>query len=213
MLSIAMLQISYATLKRHRIETIITQEMLNQINAYLLHLDKWSKRIALTSNTPLSEDQFVTRYLIQAVELAKLISATPPLKILDIGTGNGLPAILVSIISSHNITCCEKSLKKCTFLRDVANHFSVPIDIKQCDVRTLSEKYDIITAQAVSSLTNLLSLMTNVSRETSIGYFIKGQHAQSEIEDAKLTWHFNYNVYNVSNESKIIEITNLCPKK
>jgi len=146
----------------------------------------WSARFNLISHGDRS--LIVERHFSASVYFVKLISDMNHAKksrIMDLGTGAGFPGVLLSIFLDNEITLLDSSRKKTLFLQKVIDQLKLPARILNERVENLDaghiEKYDIITARAVSNLNNLISwtypLLTRKGRLITV----KGDDYKNEI--------------------------------
>ena len=109
------------------------------------------------------------------------------LNLLDIGTGGGFPSLPLAIqYPNLNITALDSIRKKINAIEEIKCSMKLNNLTTICArVETLNEKYDIITARAVSSLKKLLPYA--LPRLKKDGYFVayKSIKAQEEISDAQ----------------------------
>ncbi len=165
----------------------VSRETIDKIQMYLDLLRKWNQTHNLLQKEALVIDEFERRHLIDCWQLTAYIPKG--VSILDVGSGNGLPGILLSL-AGYKVEMTEKDRKKVSFLKYCVSELDLTVVIKCVDVYCYKSAHPILTSRAFSSLGNLLSIQENVSRET-IGYFLKGQNVNQEIEEAKLKWFFN----------------------
>ncbi len=165
----------------------VSRETIDKIQVYMHLLRKWNQTHNLLQREALVVDEFERRHLIDCWQLTDCIPKDA--SILDIGSGNGLPGILLSL-AGYNVEMTEKDQKKVSFLKYCVSELELTAVINCVDVYRYKSVHSILTSRAFSSLENLMSIQENVSRET-IGYFLKGQNVNQEIEEAKLKWSFN----------------------
>ena len=125
-------------------------------------------------------------------------------KILDLGSGGGFPGILIGILKpSLRNHLLEKNQKKCYFLNKTIDS----LDLKNTKVikATLSyknnlEPYDLITARAFSSTTNILKLTKNNLVKTGQYILLKGRMEKilEELESID-TNKYKYEIIKIDN--------------
>ena len=125
-------------------------------------------------------------------------------KILDLGSGGGFPGILIGILKpSLTNHLLEKNQKKCYFLNKTIDS----LDLKNTKVikATLSyknnlEPYDLITARAFSSTTNILKLTKNNLVKTGQYILLKGRMEKilEELESID-TNKYKYEIIKIDN--------------
>lgn len=117
----------------------------------------------------------------------KYMPAPQKIKLLDIGTGGGFPAIPVAIkYPEVEVTALDSIAKKIRAVDNIAKLLELknlhPVCIR---VENFDEKFDVITSRAVSSLKNICEYALPKLKKN--GYFIayKSQKAEEEILEAQ----------------------------
>ncbi len=157
----------------------VTETQREQLYAYSELLLQWNNRINLIGRST-SEDIWQRHILDSAALLAHI--PAPGLHIADLGSGAGLPGIILAILSQNPITLIESSGKKVTFLQEVKNQLRLEYTIAHCRIESFTpkEKFDIITARAVAELQTLWAWSNSIRQTTAIGLFLKGEQAERE---------------------------------
>jgi 16S rRNA (guanine527-N7)-methyltransferase len=165
----------------------------NYIDTTELELQKLNDFYELHLKAPLNltaiknrNDFFIKHYLdsIYIFRLKKFKFNS----LLDVGTGGGFPGVVVAIFyPEKNITLLESKRKKCDFLENAVEKLNLQnIKIINDRVENVKKiKFDIITARGVGKTLELLKKTKNVSRETSIRLFYKGEKIKDELVEAK----------------------------
>jgi 16S rRNA (guanine527-N7)-methyltransferase len=152
---------------------------LQQLEAYVSLLRQWQKTYNLISSSTL--DEIWVRHILDCAQLVPHIKSH--VKVLDVGSGAGLPAVVLAILSDAEVTACERLGKRVQFLR----HVSREVDLKekllvvQSDALKLSGHYDVITARAVADLSMLFDLSLHLAHEDTQWLLLKGQDYKNEI--------------------------------
>ena len=206
-----MTSLSTVFFETHLPDLNVSRETIFNFETYFNLLSQWNKAIALVQEKTLNE--FATRHIIDSLQIASLIEELNS-SIIDLGTGAGFPGLVLAMYGFSNVTLVESIRKKTLFLNEVARLTNTNVTIKNERAEAINEKFDFILSRACSSLTNLLLLMHNVSRETSTGIFHKGASVSKEIEEAKLKWTFDYELRDsvTDKEAKIIIVRNVGKK-
>ena len=131
----------------------------------------------------------------------------PNKTVADLGSGGGLPGILLSITKPKNkITLIESNQKKCYFLRSVVH----TLDLKNTTVlnKKLTKQnklgvFDIITARAFASIEKIIRLTTNNISEKSKYILLKGREEKTQ-EELKLldTKKYRYEIIKLDNKNQ-----------
>jgi 16S rRNA (guanine527-N7)-methyltransferase len=184
----------------------ISIEEFESIKDYIIFLLDYNNKINLIGKSTIKD--IWNRHVIDCLQLIKLIK-NKDIKLADLGTGAGLPGILLSIIGIKEVHLFEKSPKKCQFL-EIAKKFSKnKIFIHNVNLQNVNDKtYDCIVSRALGNLDFLLEISKNIKKSEGELIFQKGKKVFEEIEDAKKYWKFDYELYDslTSIEGKIIKI-------
>ena len=169
------------------------------------------------SNT---EDNSRERHIIDSAQIIDIIDENMNL-CTDIGSGSGLPGIVLAIIMKHKKSnmkfhLYEKSYHKSNFLRLVSEKLKLNVKIYQKDI--FNEKNlasDIIVARAFKPLPIILELIESNFKSFKEIILFLGKSGKELLEDALIKWQFDYKETKslTSNDSTILKIENLKKKK
>ncbi len=156
------------------------------------------------------------RHIIDSAQIIDLIDLNKEL-CTDIGSGSGLPGIVLAIIMKHKnsemkFKLYEKSFHKSNFLKEISNKFNLNVEVLQKDIfeeKNLSS--DIIVARAFKPLPIILNLVHNNFKLFKEVILFLGKNGKEILQDAMLDWKFKYEEKKsiTSSASTIIKITNL----
>ncbi len=188
----------------------VSKDALLKIEKYYMLLVKWNKALNLVQKDTLSPELFESRHLIDCWQLVSHLDKEFP--VLDVGSGAGLPGILLSI-AGFKVDLVEQDMNKASFLKNCKNHLELDCAILPIDVFSLNVGYTQMTARAFSQIDVLLKIQSIVSRET-IGVFLKGGNHLAEVERARNKWNFDVSIQSSlsSGEGKVVIISNLSSK-
>jgi len=136
-----------------------------------------------------------TRHILDCLQLVPIISDyTHNKTVLDIGTGGGLPGIVLAIANPDTqFLLAEKSPKKCIFLESVINQLSLNNTyIYNDNIETIVDqniKSYCIVSRAFRSLDYILNVVSKLDSDTTL-HLLKGESFQSEIDEAMQ--HFSF---------------------
>ena len=166
---------------------------------------KWNKSINLISKA--SENNLWKRHINDSLQLLKYID---PIKtVVDIGSGAGLPGIILSIGGVKNITLIESDTRKAVFLRQASKLSLNKINIieERLD-ENFKGNYDILTCRGFSNISNILQLTSCLKIGKML--LLKGKNYDQEITQAKKHWLFNFSLHDsITGDGKIVGISNI----
>lgn len=140
-------------LSRYNIDLPDEQQQL--LERYTKLLWNWNEKINLTRHTTF--DKFVSRDLVDTMWLAKFIDAGD--RVLDVGTGGGVPGIVLAIIRPDlEVTLSDSVQKKARVAADIVQQLELPIEVHAGAAQDLlkTKQFDTLVARAVAPLSKLL---------------------------------------------------------
>lgn len=186
----------------------VSRETFEKLEAYHRLLLKWQKSINLIS--PNTINDVWHRHILDSAQFIKHIDGRAS-TIVDIGSGAGLPALILSIMGI-NIHLIESDQRKCIFLKEVSRALQLDTTIHNERIEKCAiDSVDIITARACASLDTLLDLTRTLRIEKTICLFAKGKNYDKEIEDAKKTWSFDFIAHQsvTDDQATILELSHI----
>ncbi|HZP09756.1 16S rRNA (guanine(527)-N(7))-methyltransferase RsmG [Methyloceanibacter sp.] len=197
----------------------VPRETIHRLTRYAELLALWQKRINLVA--PSTLDELWSRHFADS---AQLLSLAPDARLwLDLGSGAGFPGLVIGIVQAgtphFRMHLVESNHKKCAFLAEVARATEAPVDIHPMRIEDLAESAqsltpDVVSARALAPLPRLFELAAPFFGERTRGLFPKGREAEAEVDAAREGWTFSSRLHPslTSRDSKIVEVTALCPR-
>jgi 16S rRNA (guanine527-N7)-methyltransferase len=136
------------------LELDVPEASWKPISLYCQELWSWNEKINLTRH--LSPEAFVNRDLLDSFHVAKLIE--PKEEILDVGTGSGIPGVLIAILRPDvQLTLCDSVAKKARVVEQMVKNLKLEIPVYPENVQKVLEdfRYDTLTSRAVGPLVKL----------------------------------------------------------
>jgi 16S rRNA (guanine527-N7)-methyltransferase len=126
------------------------------------------------------------RHILNCLPLVEVIEEN--LSLADIGSGAGLPGIVLAIVRSDlKITLIEPMARRVEFLTEAIEHLNLKnVEIFHGRAEELAgkAKFDIVTARAVAPLEKLIKLAMPLLRPRGLLLALKGEKAQLELNEA-----------------------------
>lgn len=193
----------------------VSRETYAKLETYVALLNEWQKKFNLVSKASLPD--VWNRHVADSAELFQYLN--PEAKsVYDLGSGAGFPALVLAIMaqevfSKMRFTLIESIGKKTLYL----NAVKTALDLKNVQIINARAENlnlpvaDVITARAVTSLTNLLGFAFKFCGKQTNLLFPKGRSYQEEIDEAQKKWNFYVKVdkNRVSADGVILNIRNL----
>ena len=124
-------------------------------------LREWNTKINLISRKDI--DALEERHLIHCLAITNVLSLRKGARILDVGTGGGLPGLPMAICYPQaKFTLIDSIAKKVGVVQSIADDLGLEnVEAKQVRAETLKLKYDFVTGRAVKNLPEFLSWISN----------------------------------------------------
>ncbi len=169
----------------------VSRETLEKLDAYAALLRKWTSKINLVSKA--SENDLDARHIWDSAQIYTRTCDSW----LDLGSGGGLPGVVVAILAQGDgqdmpMTLVESDQRKATFLRTCARELEVPFSVLAERVEAVEpQSAKIISARALASLDTLLGLAVPHLAAHGQCVFMKGAAWESEVIEAERNWRFS----------------------
>ena len=180
--------------------------IIEKMNLYKEMLLDENERINLISKT--TADDIEDRHFLDSIQLITLIGDKAH-SLVDIGTGAGLPGILLAIGGCKSVYLVEKQTKKCDFLNRVNNKLGLDMNILNLRIEDIDDRqFDYVVSRAFAKLNKIISITKNITHKKSKYILLKGKTFLDEIKSVnKKRFNINYIDSITSPDSKIIELS------
>ena len=157
----------------------VSHETLSQLSSYHDLLLKWQKRLNLIS--PNTIGNIWNRHILDCAQLCSFLP-TERYCILDVGSGAGLPGVILSVLTNHEIHLVESDKRKCAFLRTVISRINLTAEVHEKRLEEMPNiNPDIITARAFAPIPRLLTLTEKQHHSGLRFLLLKGRDVNSEL--------------------------------
>jgi len=156
----------------------------DQLLDYLDLIQKWNRVYNLTAVRDPRE--VLTQHLLDSLAVVAPLrrqTGGAPCSLLDVGSGAGLPGVVIAIACPEiRVDCVDTVAKKAAFLQQVAVTLRLP-NLRGLHERVerLAGPYDVITSRAFASLADFVSWSGAALAEQGVWMAMKGQHPEKEI--------------------------------
>ena len=190
-------------------EFVLNKTQVDKIDIYLSYIIEHNKHTNLVGKSTI--ENIWDRHVLDCLQLTKYI-INKKLKILDLGTGAGLPGVLFSIVGYQRVLMVDSVKKKTDFVRKIIKELSLTAKIQNKRIENPpTPKHDIIVCRALAPLVKLLTYSRMYSNKNTTSLFLKGKNAISEIDIASNKFFFEFEKIKSlsSNDGCILKVNNI----
>lgn len=176
----------------------VSRETMGRLEAYAALLVKWNPKINLVAKSTIPDVWH--RHMADSAQLW----ATAPKGAktwMDIGSGAGFPGLVIGAIAAEKapdlkVTLVESDRRKSIFLKSAAREMGIAVEVITKRIELLEpQSADILSARALSSLTQLLEFAEKHRKPDGVCLFPKGARVDSELTEASSCWHMAYETF------------------
>lgn len=170
----------------------LSDAQVTQLLAYQDLIQKWTKVYNLTAVRDPAD--MLTHHLLdslaavgallrQVAELAER-GVAPARRLLDVGSGAGLPGIVFAICAPEiTVHCVDTVAKKAAFIQQVAATLRLPnLAGIHARVESLTAPYGVVSSRAFASLPDFVAGSSAALADGGVWMALKGKHPAAEIE-------------------------------
>lgn len=185
----------------------VSREIIERLKKYESLVLKWNKAINLVSTN--AREDFWDRHIVDSLQLIQFIK-NKDIHLIDVGSGAGLPGIVLSIAGIKYVTLVESDSRKAAFLLQASRVSNNKINIVNTLVENFTGECDIITSRAFASLSKTFAVCRNIKVQNKY-LILKGASYVKDISESKTEWVFNCVLHNsiTNRQGKVLEITDL----
>ena len=176
-----------------KLALVLEGTQVTRLLDYLDLIQKWTKVYNLTAVRNPAE--MLTHHLLDSLAIIKPLRAqlaggavvvdpvARPHRLLDVGSGAGLPGVVIAICCPEiKVDCVDTVAKKAAFIRQVAATLRLPnLQGLHARVESLTEPYDVISARAFASLGDFTSWSASALAAQGVWLAMKGKHPVDEM--------------------------------
>ncbi len=172
----------------------VSRESRPRIAIYVDLLLTWQKRINLIG--PATAAVVWERHILDSLQLLPLLPEGTR-TIAELGSGAGIPGLVVAIAADLEVHLYESNGKKAAFLREAARQTGTEAHVHMVRLETLRTEQalptvDCVLARALAPLPLLLAYAEPFLARGAVGLFHKGQDIDAELTEATKYWKLKF---------------------
>jgi len=196
----------------------VSRETLNELDEYGSNIILRNKDINLISSS--TEKSLNIRHIIDSAQTIDFIDNIEINTCTDLGSGAGLPGIVLAILMKHKkpefkVIFYEKSFHKSKFLVEMSKKFKLNTEVHQKNIfeeKNLST--DVIISRAFKPLPIIFEIAKKNFKKFKFIVLFLGKTGKKILNEALMHWEFNYEEKKslTNPESIVIKVSNLRKK-
>ncbi len=171
-----------------QLELDLDETQRQKLLKYIELLSRWNRTYNLTAIR--DPHEMLVQHVIDCLALISPLRfetvATAGRRVLDVGSGAGLPGVVVAIAASEfDVVCVDSVGKKTAFVSHVAQQLELAnVRVQHERVEKLSGRFDVITSRAFSSLPSFLESTRHLLDPTGVWLAMKAKRPTRELEES-----------------------------
>ncbi|MDO9422803.1 MAG: 16S rRNA (guanine(527)-N(7))-methyltransferase RsmG [Methylobacter sp.] len=159
----------------------VTDEQVDQLLSFIKLIEKWNKAYNLTAIR--DREEMARLHILDSLAILPYIEGA---RVIDIGTGAGLPGIPLAIcLPEIHFTLLDSNAKKTRFVQQVI------LELKLKNVQVVHSRvenhhpataYDAVLTRAFASLSDIVKLTSHLLAGKGVLLAMKGQNLDAELE-------------------------------
>ena len=166
--------------------TGVADDTLERLEVYVDLLRRWGDRINLVGRVSLGDPW--RRHVLDSAQLHPLLPDDKK-AVVDLGSGAGLPGLILAIMGASRVHLVESTGRKCAFLSRALDATGAEARVHDCRAEDLAPfPAGVITARALAPLPRLLGLAWPFVEGGGLCLFLKGRKADEELTESEKKW-------------------------
>ena len=161
-------------------------KQIDQLLAYVGLLAKWNRVMNLTAVDNVSD--MLTLHILDCLAVVEPVRRRAPRRLLDVGSGAGLPGVIIAIaLPEVKVTCVDSASRKVGFIRQTAAELEVALSATHSRVEQLEECFDVVSSRAFASLGAFVGASRDRVEVDGAWMAMKGRLPSKEISDLPIS--------------------------
>ena len=175
----------------------VSRETMTMLEEYTTDILKWTSKINLIARG--QKDEVWERHIVDSAQLFTY-GKDPVKRWVDLGSGGGLPGVVLAILSkgvrgSTEYTLVESDQRKAAFLRSCKSKFELNMTVISDRIEAIKpQNACVVSARALAPLPKLLNYVQPHLAVDGVAILPKGKNHKLELEEAAKEWNFSHSL-------------------
>ena len=171
----------------------LSDEEVTKLARYVSLLLEWNAKINLISRK--DTGNVIVKHIIPCLSIIRVTTFKRYDRVLDIGTGGGLPGIPLAIVNPHcNFVLLDSIKKKTVAVEDMVEKLCLKnVEVVNDRAENIHKKFDKIVARAVTNLGDFLLYASKLVKTPGRIFYLKGGDFAGDLKNIK-----NYKLHNIA---------------
>ena len=193
----------------------VSDAVWDKLQTYARHLEHWQKTLNLVA--PSTVGMLWERHIVDSWQLTPLAWPSRPGALIDLGSGAGLPGLILAIAGVPDVNLIESNQRKAAFLRFAAEQTGARCIVRPQRIEAVADgspvKAATVSARALAALPALLRLALPFCDAETRLLFPKGRRWQEEVREAELDYAFEWQAHESVTDSEAVILELRCLTK
>lgn len=169
----------------------VSNEQATALLTYIEQMQRWNKTYNLTALKNI--DQMLVQHIFDSLSVAlplrQKLAEKNTVNVLDVGSGGGLPGVVLAIMNpTWNVCCIDAVEKKTAFVRQMSGVLKLPnLSSQHIRIEKRTEPaVDLVISRAFASLADFACLAGQHVNESGYLVAMKGHYIQEEVNELEL---------------------------
>jgi 16S rRNA (guanine527-N7)-methyltransferase len=169
----------------------VPRETFERLETYAALLRAENQRQNLVSASTL--DRLWERHILDSAQLVRFEPHSGA-SWADIGSGAGLPGIVIACIVDGPVRLIEPRRLRAEFLHKLCESLQIDATVYAGKAERAEGQYDVITARAIARLAQVFEISAHLSTRKTVWALPKGRNASAELAQAQRSWQGMFHV-------------------
>ena len=171
----------------------LNQQQIKKIDQFIFEIQSYNKKINIVGSSTLLDPW--KSHVIDSMQIGKFVKNNED-SILDMGTGAGIPGIILAINEFKNVNLIDSNMKKIKFIESTCSKLNIGAKIYHKRIELLlNKKFKYLVSRALANLNKLFFYSQNFLDKDTVLIFLKGKQVKYEIHEARKHWKFHHEIF------------------